>query len=535
MSLWRHDESIYQLDPSLFLDDDGDGCGDLRGITRRLRYVRSLGIGTVWLLPFFRSPFRDHGYDVSNHLEVDPRFGDVADFVELVEAADRLGMRVLVELVMQHTSIDHPWFQAARSDRDSPWRDFYIWADEPPETDQEPIFPGVEDSIWTWDERAGQFYRHLFYSHEPDLELGNPKVRREMYRIMAYWLRLGVAGFRVDAAPYMVERAKRADPRLDGLWLLEDMQRFARRRTPGAVLMGEADVDVEHYRAYLADGRRLTHLLDFWINNHLFLALARGEAAPLQEALRRHGDAPANARHAMWLRNHDELDLGQLDPREREEVRGAFAPDPAMWIYDRGIRRRLATMLGGDVARIAMAHALLASLPGVPVLRYGEEIGMGDDLSLRERHAVRTPMQWTPRANGGFSTAPRNALPAPPIAEGPFGFPARNVEDQERRDDSLLARTRRLLNVRLATEEFRGRCRAARIDRPAVLALRYDTGDSCLLAFVNLSAGPQDLQVREDDVREVDEVLSDRPYPPPALPALELGPWGYRWLRRIRR
>ena len=535
MSVWRFDESIYQIEPSLFLDSDGDGWGDLAGVTRQLSYIRSLGIGTVWLLPFFQSPFRDHGYDITNHMEVDPRFGGIADFVELLERAERLGMRVITELVMQHTSIDHPWFQSARSDRKSPFRDFYLWADDPPEDSPEPAFPDVEDSVWTWDEAAGQHYRHMFYSHEPDLDLANPRVREEMYRVMSYWLRLGVAGFRVDAVPYMVERAKRADPDKDGLWLVEDMHRFARRREPGAVLMGETDVHVDHYDDWLADGRRLTHLLDFYINNHLWLALARGKAAPLQEALRAHGKAPSFSRHGMWLRNHDQLDLDQLSDGELDEVRAAFAPDPDMWVYGRGIRRRLGPMLGGDVDRIAMAHALLISLPGVPIVRYGEEIGMGEDLSLPEREAVRTPMQWTPREHGGFSTASLDKLPAPPIDDGPFGYDKVNVEDQAYREHSLLGRVRRMLHTRLALQEFRGDCREARVDDPRVLALRYDDGDeACLLVFVNLSGDEVVFAVAEDVPACAIEVLCDKAYDKADLPAMSLGAHGYRWLRCVR-
>jgi len=532
MSVWRFDESIYQVEPSLFLDSDGDGWGDLPGITRQLSYIRSLGIGTVWLLPFFKSPFRDHGYDVADHLQVDSRFGTIADFVELLERAERLGMRVITELVMQHTSIDHPWFQSARSDRKSPFRDFYIWADEPPADSPKPVFPGAEDSVWTWDEAAGQFYRHMFYSHEPDLDLANPRVRDEMYKVMAYWLRLGIAGFRVDAAPHMVARAKLADPREDGLWLIEDMHRFARRRQPGAVLMGEADVNVDDYKSWLAGGRRLTHLLDFYINNHLWLAMARGEAAPLHHALEVHGEAPSFSRHGMWLRNHDQLDLDQLDDDELADVRKAFAPDPDMWVYGRGIRRRLAPMLGGDVDRIAMAHALLCSLPGVPIIRYGEEIGMGEDLSRREREAVRTPMQWTPRANGGFSDASADKLVAPPIADGRFGYPEVNVESQAYRDDTLLARVRRMLDTRIALPEFRGRFSIADVGDPRVLALRYEEAPgACVLTFVNLSADDVAFEVAGELPPCATEVLFDREYPPLDLPRLSLGPYGYRWLR----
>lgn len=532
--MWSHDAVLYQIDPSLFLDTNGDGRGDLRGIERQLEYVRSLGVSTIWLLPFYCSPFRDGGYDVTDHLAIDPRFGDVADFSILMERAESLGLRVLVELVMQHTSDQHPWFQQARRDRRSRYRDYYIWSDEPVDDGLKPIFPDVEDSVWSWDEEAGQFYRHMFYSHEPDLNIANPNVREEIHRIMGYWLRLGVAGFRIDAVPYMVERARVANPEHDGLWLLNDMYKFAWKRVPGAILMGEADVAVHKYTEYVGNRDRLTHLLDFWTNNHLFLALARERAKPLEDALHRDHDPVSRLRHALWLRNHDELDLEQLSPEEREEVISVFAPDPDMRAYGRGIRRRLAPMLDGDPARLAMVHALLMSFPGTPVLRYGDEIGMGDDLSLPERLAVRTPMQWTAGRHGGFSSADADQLVAPPIAEGAFGYQKINVESQAWRSDSLLSRIQKMVQARLALPEMGGGWRPARFDEPRVLGMRYDdeqTGAS-LLAFANLSRDAVAFGVDETDVAPVIDVLCDAPYAAPSLDSLEINGYGYRWVRR---
>src|SRR5690606_37641641 len=285
----------------------------------------------------------------------------------------------LIELVAQHTSDQHRWFQEARHDRKSPYRDYYIWADEPQETDVEPIFPTVEDSVWTWDDEAQQFYRHVFYAHEPDLALDNPLVRQEMHRTMTFWLRLGIAGFRVDAAPFLVERGRAAEPDRDGQWLVREMRELVAHHQPAAVLLGEVDAEPQKYADYFGDGDGMTMLLNFWINNHLFLALARGRAEPLVRALRDQPVPPRHAQYAHWLRNHDELDLEQLTEEERAEVLQAFAPDESMQAYGRGIRRRLAPMLEGDVRRQALAHAVLLSLPGTPVLRYGEEIGMGDD------------------------------------------------------------------------------------------------------------------------------------------------------------
>ena len=527
---------IYQVDPSLLLDSDGDGCGDLRGIGRSLHHIRWMGANTLWLLPFYRSPFRDGGYDVTDHLAIDPRFGDLADFCSLVEQAERMGLRIVVELVMQHTSIDHPWFQQARRDRNSPYRGYYIWADEPPDDGLEPIFPGVEDSVWSWDEVAGQFYRHRFYSHEPDLEIANPAVRREIYRTMACWLRLGAAGFRVDAVPYMIERARRADPRDGGRWLLKEMRDVVRQRRPDAVLIGEADVPPSHYAEYFGDRDRLTHLLDFACNNHLFLSMARGDGRPLMRTLLGHGDALARGRIAVWLRNHDELDLEQLSERQREEVMGAFAPEPGMRIYGRGIRRRLAPMLGGRQDRQATLHALLLSLPGEPVIRYGDEIGMGDNLRRRERMAVRTPMQWHAGANGGFSAAPQERLVAAPIASGPFGYPQLNVDAQRWDPDSLLGRIRGLVHARVALPEFAGTWRAVVHDRPALFALRYEdpSSGSVLLAFANLGEAEVVATVEDEDLDAFEDVIADAPYPPPSARELRVRGYGYRWLRLRR-
>jgi maltose alpha-D-glucosyltransferase/alpha-amylase len=530
--MWHHDALIYQVDPSLFLDFDGDGRGDLRGVESRLEHISAIGASTLWLLPFYRSPFRDGGYDVSDHLTIDPRFGDIADFVAMMERAESLGLRVLVELVMQHTSDQHPWFQEARSNRDSPYRDYYIWVDEPEPAEVKPIFPGVEDSIWAWDEQAGQFYRHTFYSHEPDLNLANPRVREEMYRIMAYWLRLGVAGFRVDAVPYMIERAKAADPREDGLWLLDDMHRFAWQRRPGAIMMGEADVEVKKYQEYFSDGDRLTHLLDFWTNNHFFLALARCRAKPLVEALLRNPTPTPRARRAVWLRNHDELDLEQLSKRDRNAVLEAFAPQEDMRIYGRGIRRRLAPMLEGDVRRLAMTHVLLISLPGTPILRYGDEIGMGDDLDLTERNSVRTAMQWSDTDNGGFSAADK--LQVPIIRDGPFGFPKINVESQFWRKDSLLSIVRTANHRRLAIPTFGGDWRPARLDQDSVFGLRYEDSESGsdVITLVNLSPDPVEVRLQEEGVETMTDALSDAEYEPIVDGVVPINGYGYRWLRK---
>jgi maltose alpha-D-glucosyltransferase/alpha-amylase len=353
-----------------------------------------------------------------------------------------------------------------------------------------------------------------------------------MYRIMAYWLRLGVAGFRVDAVPYMIERAKAADPREEGLWLLDDMHRFARQRRHGAILMGEADVEVKKYQEYFSDGDRLTHLLDFWTNNHFFLALARRRAEPLVEALLRNPTPEPRARRAVWLRNHDELDLEQLSEHDRNAVLEAFAPQPDMRIYGRGIRRRTAPMLDGDVRRLAMAHVLLLSLPGTPILRYGDEIGMGDDLNLTERTSVRTAMQWSDAHNGGFSSA--DALQVPIIRDGPFGFSKINVESQFWRKDSLLSIIRTANHMRVAIPAFGGDWRPARLDQDAVFGLRYEDSESGsdVITLVNLSPDPAQVRLQEEGVETMTDALSDADYEPVSDGVVAINGYGYRWLRK---
>ncbi len=535
--LWYRNAVIYQIDPSLFRDASGDGYGDLRGITERLDYIRGLGATAIWLMPFYQSPFDDAGYDVSDHLQVDPRFGDLADVVALMEKAEELGIHVIIELVVQHTSSAHRWFQEARRDRDSPYRDYYLWTDQPhdePHDEIRPIFPTVEDSIWSWDEEAGQYYRHLFYSHEPDLNLQNPRVLHEIERIMSFWLRLGVSGFRVDAAVHMVRQAGGGDL-AQGFWLLEHMRDFVTLRRPETVLIGEIDADPEHYLEYFGDeGDRVTLLLNFWLNNYLFLALARRSAEPLCRALAAQPLPPGHTQYAVWMRNHDELSLDRLEPHERDEVMATFAPDESMRAYDRGIRRRLAPMLEGDARRLAATHALLFSLPGTPIVRYGEEIGMGDDLSRPERLAVRTPMQWSNEHNAGFSCAASERLAAPLVAEGPFAFDRVNVYAQTTRDDSLLAHTGNMIRTRIGLREIGGgRHATLEVGDPGVFAIRHDN-DSTVLMLTNLTDRETVVQILDEDLQEMVDVLANCDYERPEGSPLRirLTAYGYRWLRR---
>jgi maltose alpha-D-glucosyltransferase / alpha-amylase len=532
--LWYRNAVVYAVDPAMFYDSNADGWGDLRGITQRLDHLRGLGVTCLWLLPFYHSPFRDGGYDITDHLGVDPRLGTLPDAVELLEEAEEFGIRVVLDLVVQHTSDQHPWFQQARSDPDSPYRDYYVWSDEPRDDGLKPVFPTVEDGIWTWDETAGQYYRHVFYSHEPDLNLANPAVHEEIRDIMRFWLRLGVSGFRTDAIPYMVHDAEAAEPG-GGAALLREMREFVSMRQPEAVLLGEVDVPIEEYEDYFLDGDGLTMLLNFWMNNQVFLALARGEAEPIHRALSEMPQPPRLGQYANWLRNHDELDLERLGEADREFVMDTFAPDESMRAYGRGIRRRLAPMLGGDERRIAAAHALLLSLPGAPVLQYGDEIGMGDDLSRNERLSVRVPMQWSSDANAGFSTAEPDRLVAGVVGDGPFAYERVNVYDQQRRPGSLLARIGDIVRTRHGLTEIGfGDHRVIDTGCPSVVALRHeDEQDGIAVTLVNLGGEEVKVAIPDEDLHDLVDVLADGEYPPDEddRPSLRLKGHGYRWLR----
>jgi maltose alpha-D-glucosyltransferase/alpha-amylase len=538
--LWYKHAVIYCLDVETFQDSDGDGTGDFRGLTGRLDHVTSLGATALWLLPFFPSPNRDNGYDVSDYYGVDPRLGTLGDFVDFVRAARERGIRVIIDLVVNHTSDQHPWFQAARNDPDSPYRDYYVWSDEKPaDADEGVVFPGVQESVWTYDEEAGAYYYHRFYEHQPDLNIANPAVREEIRKIMGFWLELGVSGFRLDAAPFLVEVKEEhvAEREPDAPHeLLRHLREFLSWRRGDAVLLAEANVEMAKIPQYFGDGNKMHMLFHFMANQRLFLALTRGEAAPLVEGLQAPPEIPESAQWAHFLRNHDELDLGRLSDRERAEVFAEMAPDPDMQLYGRGIRRRLLPMLGGDRRRLELAYALMFSLPGTPVLRYGQEIGMGDDLSLEERNSVRTTMQWTPEENGGFSSAPAEKLVRPAIRQGRYGYPALNVRDQQRDADSFLNWMERLVRVRRECPEWGwGAWRMLETGEPSVFAHRCEWRGGVVIAVHNLADHPRDvtLTVEEPEAEHLVDLLGDRRYEPVdgGFHRVQLEGFGYRWFR----
>src|ERR671932_1357653 len=426
--LWWKNAVVYCLDVETYQDSDGDGHGDFRGLIQRIDHLQRLGVTCIWLMPYYPSPDRDDGYDITDFYGVDPRLGSHGDFVEFVRTARDRGLRVIADLVVNHTSDQHPWFRSARSSRDSPYRDWYVWSDtEPSDRQQGMVFPGEQKETWTWDDVAGAWYYHRFYDFQPDLDTSNPAVQAEIERIMDFWIDLGVAGFRMDAAPFVIELTEPDEPNppKDFGQLTRYRERMSWRRGD-AVVLAEANVPDDELPKYFGDeggsNNRLHMLFDFVLSVNCLLALARGEAAPVVRALESQPAIPHHAQWATFLRNHDEVDLSRLSKEEMAECFAAFGPEEDMQLYGRGIRRRLAPMLDGDQRRLRLAYSLQFSLPGTPVLRYGEELGMGDDLSLPDREALRTPMQWSGAPHGGFTTARQTLRPG--VAAGPFGYPA---------------------------------------------------------------------------------------------------------------
>ena len=532
--LWYKNAVIYCLDAETFMDANGDGVGDFRGLADRLDHLEALGVTTIWLNPFYPTPNKDNGYDISDYYGVDPRLGTLGDFVEFSRAARDRGMRVIVDLVVNHTSTDHPWFQAAR-DPESPRHDWYVWSDEKPEDITEGIiFPGVQEAVWTYDRKARKWYLHRFYAHQADLNIANPAVRAEIMRIMGFWLELGVSGFRIDAVPFLIEyKGLKEEPDRDPYLLLSEMRDFLDWRKAESIMLAEANVERETApkffggRAFGAD-ERMNMVFDFPLNQRLWLAMVRGKAAPIVEALEsRPKDAGAQAQWAVFLRNHDELSLDKLSEEEQAECFAALAPEESMRIYDRGVRRRLAPMLGGDPARLKLAHSLLFALPGTPVMWYGDEIGMGEDLGLPERLPVRTPMQWSEEANAGFSDADPGDLFRQPASEGPLGYHETNVAAQSQRPDSLLRTVGRLVRTRRACPEI-GWGEWEVLDAPdAILALRCLWRGGEVLTLHNLggaATGVADLVPDGARVLLCDDTGGSTPDAP-------LPPAGWRWLR----
>jgi maltose alpha-D-glucosyltransferase/alpha-amylase len=537
--LWYKNAIIYSLSVGTFMDTNRDGIGDFQGLTRRLDYLNGLGVTTVWLMPFQPTPFRDDGYDVTDYYGVDPRYGTIGDFVEFTHAAKQRGMRVLIDLVVNHTSSEHPWFQEARRDPASKYRNWYVWSKKRPSgADKGVVFPGVQKSTWSYDKEAKEWYFHRFYDFQPDLNTANPEVQAEILKIMGFWIQLGVAGFRMDAVPFVIatKGVKVKKPR-EQYEMLRTFREFLQWRSGEAIILAEANVlpttDMDYFGD---DGGRLQMMFNFLANQSLFYALASSDSRPLAKSLQATRSRPATAQWSQFLRNHDELDLGRLTAKQRQAVFDAFGPDPDMQLYKRGIRRRLAPMLDGDRRRLELAYSLMLTLPGTPVFRYGDEIAMGDNLALEERNSARTPMQWSTEPHAGFTKADKAILPV--IDRGPYAYQHVNVAAQRRDPNSFLNWTERAIRMRKEVPEIGwGDFSVLGTGSNDVFALRYDWRNNAVVFLHNLSGSPREIRFASGAQQAPAELLvnllsNDHSRANGAgTHTVLMEPYGYRWYR----
>lgn len=450
-TLWFKDAVFYEISVRAFRDGDGDGHGDLRGLAEKLDYIKTLGVDCIWLMPIYPSPLKDDGYDIADYYNVASVFGDLGEFKILINAAHARGIRIITDLVMNHTSDQHPWFQAARADRNSSYRDYYVWSDTDQKyTDTRIIFLDTEPSNWTWDEKAGQYYWHRFYASQPDLNFDNPKVQDEIFNVAGFWLELGIDGFRADAVPYLFERQGTNCENLPETHAyLKKLRSFIEENYPGRILLCEANQWPEDVRPYFGNGDEFQMGFHFPIMPRIYMALKKGKAADLIEIINRTPAIPENCQWGTFLRNHDELTLEMVTPEERQWMWKQYAPDPRMRL-NLGIRRRLAPLLDNDRRKIELANSLLFTLPGSPVIYYGDEIGMGDNIWFDDRSGLRTPMQWDNSPNSGFTSA----KPFAPLLEGQYSPQHVNVAAQMADPDSLLRAMQRMIAARKQYHAF---------------------------------------------------------------------------------
>jgi maltose alpha-D-glucosyltransferase/alpha-amylase len=538
-NLWYKNAIIYCLSVASYMDANGDGIGDFSGLMRRLDYLQGLGVTAIWLMPFQPSPGKDDGYDISDYYGVNPAYGTLGDFVEFAHGADQRGIRVIIDLVVNHTSDKHPWFQEARRDPKSKYRNWYIWSDKkPPDAAKGVVFPGVQKSTWNYDPVAKAWYFHRFYDFQPDLNTSNLEVQAEILKIMGFWIQQGVSGFRMDAVPFVIAtKGPKVRKPVEQYDILRSLREFLQWRKGDAIILAEANVTPDTDMEYFGKvGDRMQMMFNFQVNQNLFYALAAADNRPLMKALKATKPRPATAQWGIFLRNHDELDLGRLSEEQRRRVFDAFGPTKDMQLYDRGIRRRLAPMLNGDRRRLELAYSLMFTLPGTPVVRYGDEIGMGDNLDLPERVAARTPMQWSNEPHAGFTKSDAPVVPV--IESGPYGYEQANVAVQRRDPNSLLNWMERIIRMRKEVPEIGwGDFTIVPTRNPAVLVMRYDwrnnsvlfahnlNGTPCETSFaVGLSDGSEKLLVNllsEDHSSARDDGKHH----------VVLEPYGYRWYR----
>ncbi|MBN2149262.1 MAG: maltose alpha-D-glucosyltransferase [Anaerolineales bacterium] len=536
-SLWYQNAVFYELYVRAFCDSNADGHGDLPGLTSKLDYLQDLGVDCLWLLPIYSSPLLDDGYDIADYYSILREYGTLGHFKRLVEAVHARGMRIITDLVLNHTSDQHPWFQAARADRTSPYRDYYVWSDTDQKySDARVIFLDTERSNWSWDEQAGQYYWHRFYASQPDLNYANPRVRKEMIKVMKFWLDMGIDGFRADAVPYLFEREGTNCENLPETHeYLKRIRRFMDENYPGRILLAEANQWPEDVRPYFGEGDEFHMGFHFPVMPRIYMALRQGNRQPIQWILERTPTIPRNCQWCTFLRNHDELTLEMVTEQEREWMWQEYAPDPRMRL-NLGIRRRLAPLLENDRRKIELAYSLLFTLPGSPVLYYGDEIGMGDNIWLPDRNGVRTPMQWDPSVGAGFSTATLESLFAPVNDSHPYDPGNVNVAAQCADPKSLLQMVKHMIAVRKAHKAFGlgDLIWEESYQQSVAVYWRVYQGEEILIVN-NLSPEAQTV-ILPPKIRSIDSLLVYQPTAPASSAQnsqlqLKLAPFQFLWLK----
>ena len=537
---WYKHAIIYQAHVRTFYDSNGDGVGDFQGLAQKLDYLQELGINTIWLMPFFPSPLRDDGYDISDYYSVHSSYGTLEDFTTFLKSAHARQIRVIIEMVLNHTSDQHPWFQQSRSSQDNPRRDWYVWSDTDTGYPEARInFVDSELSNWAWDPISKSYYWHRFFSHQPDLNYDNPAVREEMWNVMKFWLEIGVDGFRLDAVPYLVEREGTNCENLPETHaILKELRRKLDEQFPGKMLLAEANQWPADLRPYFADGNEFHMAFHFPLMPRMFMGVKLEDRKPITEILQQTPEIPPSCQWCLFLRNHDELTLEMLTTVERDYMNDTYAKDKEMRL-NLGIRRRLAPLLDNDRRRIELMHGMLMSLPGTPSIYYGDEIGMGDNTKLGDRNGVRTPMQWTGGWNGGFSAAEPEKLYAPLIHDPVYGFPAVNVVSQKKTEHSLLNWIGRIIAVRKTTNVFgAGSIEFLYPANHRILAYVRQLESETILVVNNLSNAAQavELDLRRHKGNILIEMFGKNIFPRVGdLPyLLTLGPYQFYWFRLRR-
>ncbi len=525
--LWYKDAVFYEIAVRAYRDSNGDGHGDLHGLTEKLEYLQSLGVDCIWLMPIYPSPLRDDGYDIADYYNIAETFGTLDDLKTLIREAHNREIRIIMDLVLNHTSDAHPWFQASRSDKNSPYRDYYVWSDTDQKyKDTRIIFLDTEPSNWTWDEKTGQYYWHRFYASQPDLNFDNPKVQEEMFNIARFWLDLGIDGFRADAVPYLFEREGTNCENLPETHVyLKQLRTFMDKNYPGRILLCEANQWPEDVRPYFGDGDEFHMGFHFPIMPRIYMALKKGRADDMIEILRRTPPIPENCQWCTFLRNHDELTLEMVTEEERQWMWQEYAPEPRMKL-NLGIRRRLAPLLDNDRRKIELANSLLFTLPGSPIIYYGDEIGMGDNLDLPDRNGVRTPMQWDASLNAGFTTG----KPFTELVKGERSYQHINVASQMVDKDSLFHSISRMVNIRKQHHAFgRGSMEWVETDNPAFAVYTRKYQGETLLIINNLSDSAQALLLPAEYHADCVDLISNAAENIDAT--LTLQPYAHLWLK----